>query len=136
MYGDPQFIFGMTAFTLPINAIFVERAPELTDVTITPNYFDPYTSTFLTPAKTAAQVAYTLSKPSTVRLQVFRVGTNVLLRTIEQTGAPAGRGALSWNGRDDHGIFAEKGDYRLALTATDAAGHQSLVRYGLMKVFY
>ena len=46
LYGDSQFIFGMTAFTLPLNAIFVERAPSLSNVSMTPNYYDPYTGDF------------------------------------------------------------------------------------------
>jgi hypothetical protein len=136
LYNDPQFIFGMTAFTLPDNALFVERAPELADVVIAPNYFDPSANDFLTPQKPNATIAYSLSKPAKVQLRVFRAGTNVVLRTIDVPNAAAGRGSIVWNGRDDHGIFADKGDYRLALTATDAAGHQSLVRYGLMKVYY
>ncbi|HYI11820.1 MAG TPA: PKD domain-containing protein [Thermoanaerobaculia bacterium] len=133
--NDSQFIFGMTAVTLPDNAIFVERAPELTDVTVTPNYFDPFTGDFLSPQKTPARVAYKLSKPATVRLQVHRAGTNAVLRTIEKN-APAGAGEIVWDGRNDQGMLADAGDYRIALKATDSAGHQSLVRYALMKVFY
>ncbi|HEX6100321.1 MAG TPA: PKD domain-containing protein [Thermoanaerobaculia bacterium] len=136
MFGEDQFIFGMTAFTLPDNAIFVELAPELTDVTITPNYYDPYTRDFLNPQRAPATVEYTLSKAALVRLQVFRVGTNVLLRTVERPNSPAGKATIAWDGRDDRGIFADEGEYRLALLAIDAAGHQSLIRYGLLKVFY
>jgi len=43
---------------------------------------------------------------------------------------------MLWDGRDDKGIFVDKGDYRLAIKATDAAGNQSLVRYVLVRVFY
>ena len=136
LYGDRQFIFGMTAFTLPDNAIFVETAPELTNVAVSPNYFDPLTTDFLSPQKPIAKASYTLSKPATVRLQVYRVGMNLLLRTIDVPNALAGTGSVSWDGRDDHGVFADKGDYRLALKAIDAAGNQSLVHYALMKVFY
>jgi PKD repeat protein len=135
LYGDSQFIFGMTAFTLPANAVFVELAPEISNVAVTPNYYDPFTSDFISPQKPVAKASYTLSKPATVRLQVYRVGTSLLLRTID-ANASAGAGSITWDGRDDHGIFADKGDYRLSLKAIDAAGNQSLVRYVLMKVFY
>lgn len=134
--NDSQFIFGMTAFPLPDNGIFVENAPELSNIAVSPNYYDPLTPDFLTPQKPIARASYTLSKPATVRLQVFRVGTNLLLRTIDLPNALAGNGSITWDGRDDRGIFADKGDYRLALRAIDAAGNQSLVRYALMRVFY
>lgn len=136
MFNEDQFIFGMTAFTLPDNAIFVELAPEITEVAITPNYYDPFTTDFLNPQRAPALVEYNLSKAASLRLQVFRVGTNVALRTVDRPNAPAGKGSMAWDGRNDRGIFADKGDYHLALTAIDAAGNQSLIRYGLMKVYY
>ena len=58
------------------------------------------------------------------------------MRSIVQTNVAAGTGTIEWDGRDDKGIFADKGDYRLAIKATDAAGNQSLVRYVLVRVFY
>jgi len=134
--NDRQFIFGMTAFYLPPNAVFVDVAPELTEVAVTPNYFDPFTSDFLSPQKPAATVAYKLSKAARVRLQVYRAGTNAVVRTIEQASVPAGAATVIWDGKDDRGVFADKGDYRIALTAIDAGGNQSLVRYALLRVFY
>jgi PKD repeat protein len=136
LYDDQQFIFGMTAFLLPQNAIYVELAPELTEVAVTPNYYDPATSDFLNPQRPNATIAFKLSKAATVRLQVLRAGTNAVLRTMERTNVAAGASMVTWDGRDDRGIFADKGDYRIALRAIDAAGNQSLVRYALLKVFY
>ena len=134
--NETQFIFGVTAFTLPANGIYVEVAPEISNVAVTPNYYDPFTGDFISPQKPTAKVAYTLSKASSVRLQVYRARTNILLRTIEQPNMPAGNGTIAWDGRDSHGIFADQGDYHLAVRAIDAAGNQSLVRYALVRVFY
>ena len=134
--GDSQFIFGMTAFTLPANAVFVERAPALSGVSMTPNYFDPATGDFLTPQSPAAAMSFTLSKPASVRLQVHRAGSNLLLRTIQTANLPAGAGVVSWDGRTDSGMFVTKGDYRVGLTAIDSSGNQSIVRYALVRVFY
>jgi flagellar hook assembly protein FlgD len=131
-----QFLWGMTGLTLPNNAIFVENAPQLTDVTVDPNYFDPATGTFLSPEFPTAKVSYNLSKQANVSLQVFRVGTNRLVRTITKTNQPAGTGVIEWDGRNDGGIFVDKGDYHLALRAVDAAGNQSIVRFVLVRVFY
>jgi flagellar hook assembly protein FlgD len=136
LYGDSQFIFGMTAYTLPSNGIFVETAPSISNVSVTPNYYDPFTGDFLSPQKPTANVSYALSKTSTVQLQVYRVGTNTLVRTIDIPNAAAGNGAVGWDGKNDNGILVDKGDYRLAVKAIDSAGNQSLVRYALMKVFY
>jgi PKD repeat protein len=134
--GESQFIWGMTAFTFPANGIFVEAAPQITNVSANPNYFDPSTGNFISPQKPTTKIGYTVSKQATVTLQVFRSGTNTLMRTIVQPNVAAGAGSIQWDGRDDKGIFVDKGDYRLAIKATDAAGNQSLVRYVLVRVFY
>lgn len=131
-----QFLWGMTAFTLPDNAIFVEVAPQITNVSANPNYFDPSTGNFISPQNPTTKIAYTLTKQSNVSLQVFRSGTNTLMRTIIQPNVPAGNGTVEWDGRDSTGIFADTGDYRLAVKATDAAGNQSIVRYVLVRVFH
>lgn len=134
--GEQQFIWGMTAFTFPDNGIFVEAAPQITDVSASPNYFDPSTGNFISPESPTTKIGYTLSKQAAVSLQVFRSGSNTLMRSIVQPDVAAGPGTIEWNGRDDNGIFVDKGDYRLAIKATDAAGNQSLVRYVLVRVFY
>lgn len=133
--GD-QFLWGMTAHTLPTNAIFVEAAPQLSGVTAEPNYFDPATGNFISPQAPTTRISYTLSKQATVSLLVFKSGTNRLVRSITQPNRPAGASAIEWNGRNDGGIFVDKGDYRLALRATDGAGNQSIVRFVLVRVFY
>lgn len=132
--GD-SYVFGMTAFTLPTNGIFVEAGPQLTDVTASPNYFDPSTGDFISPKNPTTKIGYTLSKPATLVLQVFRSGTNVLMRTLTQA-APAGAGVIEWDGHAGNGLFADSGDYHLALKAVDAAGNQSIVRYVAVRVYY
>lgn len=131
-----QFIWGMTALTLPNNAIFVESAPQVSDVSAEPNYFDPATGNFAGTQSPTTKISYTLSKQANVSLQVYRTGTNTLVRTVNQPNVAAGAQIIEWDGRSESGIFVDKGDYRLALKSTDAAGNQSIVRYVLVRVFY
>lgn len=133
---DTQFIFGMTAFTFPQNGIFLEVSPQITNATVSPNYFDPYTGDFQTTPKPPAVVSFTLSKPGSVSLQVIPVGSTTPIRTITQASLGQGTNQINWDGRADNGLYVKDGDYRLALRASDAAGSQSLVRYLLMRVFY
>ena len=133
--GD-NLIFALEAFTLPDNAIFAEDAPQLTNVTVSPNYFDPSTPDFVSPQGPAATFAFTVSKTCAVTLQVVRTDFNRLVRTIAVPSVPAGAATITWDGRDDKGIFVDSGSYRLALQVKDANGNSSLVRYGLVKVAY
>ncbi|WP_133510087.1 PKD domain-containing protein [Candidatus Thiosymbion oneisti] len=130
-----QFIFGVTAFTLPNNGIFVEGAPRITNFSAEPNYFDPATPDFLTPNTPTVTITFDVSKDATAVLQVFRAGSNRLMKTISQP-VSAGTQTVEWNGRNEENIFVDKGDYRLALKAIDTQGNQSLVRYMRVRVFY
>jgi PKD repeat protein len=132
--GD-GYLWGMLGYTLPTNGVYVENRPVLSSVTATPNYFDPGGSSFTSPSNPTTTISYTLSKPATLSLQVFRSGTNTLMRTITQT-ASTGPGTIQWDGRADNGLFVDVGDYHLGLKAVDAAGNQSIVRYVMERVFY
>ncbi len=132
--GD-GYLWGMTAFSLPTNGIFLEDSPEVSGVTATPNYFDAATGDFINPGNPTTKISYTLSKSATLVLQVFRSGTNALMQTVTQI-ASAGSGVIAWDGHASNGLFADSGDYHLALKAIDSAGNQSIVRYVVVRVFY
>jgi flagellar hook assembly protein FlgD len=131
-----QFLFGLTRFTLPDNAIFVEARPELTGVAADPNYYDPATGDFLSAGPPLTTLSFEVSKPGTIVLQVFNTVTNRLVRTLTQTAASAGPHSIAWDGRTDSGLLADSADYRLSLRVVDASGNQSVVHYVRVRVFY
>ena len=134
--GD-RFLYGAFGFTLPDNAIMLVAAPTLSGVSVDPNYFDPATPDFLTPDDPVAVVTYTLDKMADVELTATNLTTGVVVRTIVDSGVASGAGlTLSWDGRTDNGLFADKGDYRLTLRAVDADGNASINRFALVRVFY
>ena len=61
--GD-RFLYGAFGFTLSDNAIMLESAPDISGVSVDPNFFDPATPGFLTPDDPVAVVTYTLDKPA------------------------------------------------------------------------
>jgi hypothetical protein len=106
-------------------------------VTVTPNFFDPGTPNFLTPARPTATITYTLDMLADVELTVTNLKTGRVLRRIIKPNTPAGIGhTIAWNGRTDNGLFVDTGDYRLTLRAVNSSGHPSLTRYALVRVFY
>lgn len=134
--GD-QFLFGLWGFTMPDNAVFLVAAPNLSNVTVDPNFLDPASANYLSPANPKATIRFDLDKSAEVELTVTRLENGLVLRRIRQPGVRAGANLqIQWDGRADNGIFADQGDYRLGLQATDSTGSQSLVRYALVRVFY
>ena len=130
-----QFLFGLTRFTLPNNAIFVEGRPTITSVTADPNYFDPATGDFINTGPPTATVSFQISEPATAVLQVFNTTTNRLVRTVSKP-VTTGANTIEWDGRTGDGMFADKGDYRLSLRAVDDSGNQSIVHFIRVRVFY
>lgn len=134
--GD-RFLFGIFGFTLPTNAIFIQSAPVISNVGVDPNYFDPGTPDFLSPAHPTAVVRYDLNKLADVELTVTNLTTGLIVRRIARPGNAAGTGlTIAWDGRADGGLFADKGDYRLTLRAVDSTGSASINRFALVRVFY
>jgi flagellar hook assembly protein FlgD len=134
--GD-QFLFGIFGFTLPQNGIFLQAAPVLSNITVTPSFFEPSTANFLTPARPTATLTYTLDKLANVELTATNLTTGRVLRRIIVPNVPAGTGrTIIWDGRAENGFFVDKGDYRLALQATDSTGSPSLTQFALVRVFY
>jgi flagellar hook assembly protein FlgD len=131
-----QFMFGLTRYTLPNNAIFVEGRPQITALAADPNYFDPATGDFISAASPTTTLTFQISKPATLVLQVFNTTTNRLVRTLSEVVSASGAATIGWDGKTDSGLYADTGDYRLALKAVDSAGNQSTVHYARVRVFY
>jgi PKD repeat protein len=132
-----SFLFGIFGFTLPDNAIVVQSAPVLSNVRVTPNYFDPATPTFLGPENPLAVVAFDLDRTALVELTVTNLATGQTLAQVTEAAVPAGPGhTISWDGRAAGGLYADRGDYRLTLRAIDSTGSPSIARFALVRVFY
>lgn len=132
--GD-TFLFGIWGYTLPDNALYLVAAPTLKNVKVDPNFLDP--SAVLAAGTANATVTFDLDKASTIELTVTRLANGRVLRRIIQSDVqPGAARQIVWDGRADNGLLVDKGDYRIALQATDASGSKSLVRYALIRVFY
>lgn len=132
-----SFLVGMSADYFPNNTIFVAAAPVLSNVTVSPNLFDPSTPDYLTPQDPVAEITYSLDRLADVELTVTNLETGVVLRQIVDPLVVAGTDlTITWDGRAADGRFADRGDYRLTLRAVDSAGSASLTRLALVRVFY
>lgn len=133
--GD-QFLFGIFGFTLPDNAIMLQRAPVLSNVSVDPNFFNPSTPDFITTADPDTIITYDVNKTADVALTVTNLDTGVTIRTVSQLNVSPGTHTIAWDGHASDGRFADSGTYRLVLRATDSVGSASLARFALVRVFH
>ena len=134
--GD-KFLLGLWGWTLPDNAVMLQTAPTLSNVSVDPNFFDPTTGDLLTPSNPVARVTFDLDESADVTLTATNLKTGKDLKTVTQLNVPAGAGhTIEWDGHAEGGLFADSADYRLTLVATDSSGSTSVKRYALVRVFY
>jgi len=131
--GD-SFLFGIWGYTLPDNAIFVQAAPEISNVRATPTIFSP-SATGDEPK--SVDIFYDLSQQADVTFTVTNLNTNSVIKTDKSLNVASGADhKLTWDGRTDNSMLADSGNYRVALKAVDSKGNTSITRYVLLKVFH
>ncbi len=133
--GD-AFLFGMFAYTLPDNAIYVRSGAHVSRLAVTPSIFDPAGVTDADGTPQRSRIRFRLSRPASVELTVSDAdsGKTVARRLFRDLGA--GEQLVHWNGRDDNDRYVAPGRYRLGIAAIDARGFRSLRLYALQRVFY
>ncbi len=127
--GD-AFLFGVFAYELPRNVIYVRSAPRITGLSAAPPILDP------SAPGAAGRIGFELSRPADVELVVADMETGAVVARRRFPGLPAGTNEVTWDGRRDDGTLLAPGRYRLGLTATDAAGGRSLTVYTVQRIYY
>lgn len=131
------YLVAVLAWDLPDNAVVVEKdVPVISDVSAEPNYLDPSPlgRDDLSTGRTTT-VSYNLSKPADITLSIYNM-SGVAVRTNTEHNIPEGSNTISWDGKNDDGIFVKDGQYRLALMAKDDQGNQSMIMNAFVVVFY
>ncbi|WP_179957424.1 PKD domain-containing protein [Exilibacterium tricleocarpae] len=132
--GD-RFLFGLFAYTLPDNAILLERAPEITALSVEPNFYGASTPDYNAASTAIATLTFDLDKTANIEVQVTNLDTGNLIRDYLVPAVAAGAARnLAWDGKANDGRFAEEGAYRLSVTAVDSTGSRSLKRAALVRV--
>jgi len=130
------YLVGIIGWRLPDNAVVCRGArPVVSNVTVTPNYYDPSYHSEEPVGYRNAIVEFDLSETANVSVTVYNED-NAIVRIITQAGLPAGPNSLAWDGRNGEGQLVADGRYRLGVRAVDSEGFASMVAYGFVKVFY
>ncbi|GAB4249263.1 PKD domain-containing protein [Deferrisoma sp.] len=134
--GD-SLILGMWRYTLPDNAMYMTGGrPQILALSSDPNYYNPLSKSCVQHGD-AVKVAYTVSEPVVqVTLQVIDLATKSLVRTVVQGAVDAGDHVIAWDGKNNQGKYVDAGDYQVLVTARDAEGNESMLKYvNLIRVY-
>jgi|GEM_PF-6834212 len=96
-----------------VNTGFVSQNPMLSDVSFTPNTFNP--------AKENASVGFNLSQSGNVNFQILKNGNTVY--TSSQMSRPAGQNYITYTGYDNSGSFLSSGAYSYRVMSYTSSGN-------------
>lgn len=133
--GTDSYVFGIFAYSLPDNAVFLRSGAHLSNLNIKPFIFNPSEHTENgTPA--LSELSFDLSHAADVELTVSDVETGKRLYRQLFPGLPAGNNKITWNGTTGNQLLAAPGKYRLGICAIDQRGNRSMALYGLQRIYY
>ncbi len=131
--GD-RFLFGIFAYTLPDNAIYVRSGIHVASVTAAPSIFQPTENA--TDGAALSHIEVNLNRAGRVRLVINDAESGQDVAQFDYDGLAAGDNTLTWDGRDNDGDFVAPGTYRLGVTGIDDNGFESITVYALQRVYY
>lgn len=132
--GD-SFLFGIFAYTLPDNAIYLRSGVHASALVVTPSILDP-TGSALDSTPVLSTLAFNLNRSGSVELSVYDAETGALVRRQQFDGLAGGAQTVNWDGRDNAGALVAPGRYRLGVTGVSGSGGRSTTIYALQRVYY
>lgn len=132
--GD-SFLFGIFAYTLPNNAVYVRSGVHVSAVSSAPSIYDP---TGLDDAGEPAlgTVDFTLSRAGSVELSVHDATTGMLVLRRTISSLLAGAQSITWDGRNNEGVLVAPGRYRIGVAGVDEGGARTTAVYTLQRIYY
>ncbi len=109
--------------------IVLDESPVTTAVVdnpirvISPSFYPTVFSSNSDGRRDTTILSYSLSEPGLATTRIYDM-SNVLVRTLENmVSHPAGQTQITWDGKDDAGLFVPSGVYTARIDAVDAGGN-------------
>ena len=129
------FMFGVWAYNLADNSIYVKSGAHIHTVNAQPPIYDPTTHDE-NGLRAKSRINFTLTGAASVELQVTDAQSGTLAATQIYPDLPAGENTIEWDGKNAAGDFLAPGKYRLGVRSIGTNGYRSLMEYTLQRIYY
>ena len=133
-YGNNLFRFGVWAYELPINTIFVNATPEIANLSVTPSIVSPLGNTSENAHR--SEIVFELSEGANVDMVIHDAALGGEVYRKSYGIQDAGLVTLNWDAKVSGGHYIGAGRYRIGIRATDEEGNQSGFIYAMQRVYY
>lgn len=132
--GD-SFLFGVFAYDLPDNAIFVRSGVHLSGVSVAPSVLNPVALNDAGKMETST-VRFSANRDGAGEFMVYDSTSGALMvhRVLEEVRA--GTQSFKWDGRTLAGTPVAPGRYRIGVAGVDERGARSTLIFTMQRVFY
>ncbi|ODS24343.1 hypothetical protein AB835_04040 [Candidatus Endobugula sertula] len=110
---NDRFLFGIFAYTLPDNAIYVRSGVHVSTVSASPSIFQP--TQMMVSSPSVSSIAVELNRAGDVKLTINDTDSGATVATFTYTNLVAGNNTITWDGRDNSGNYVAPGTYRLGV---------------------
>lgn len=132
---NDSFLFGVFAYAMPDNAIFVRNAVHVSGASASPSIYDP-TALTADSKQAKSSVAFSLNRAGAVELTVYDADSGALLRRQVIEGLEMGAGQVEWDGKTSKDQYVAPGRYRLGVAGINAQHARTTTVYTLQRVYY
>jgi len=129
------FLYGVWAFTLADNVIYVKSGAHVSAITATPPIFTP-DSHEAEGKQATLKIHFSLNKASTIELEVFDATEGVPVATRTYTNIASGDQIVAFDGKDNNGVYLHPGKYSVGIRAVDENGYRSMMEYTITRIDY
>ncbi|BES71431.1 hypothetical protein RE428_24490 [Marinobacter nanhaiticus D15-8W] len=132
--GNDSFLFGIFAFSLPDNAVFVKSGVHASNVSAAPSIFDPTRISGETDGPSA--ISFELSRAGSAEMTIYDADTGAFVTRNVFTGLAQGANTVPWDGKDAAGTYVAPGTYRIGILGLDERGSRTMEVFTLQRVYY
>ena len=129
------FLYGVWAFTLADNAVYVKSGAHVSAIMATPPIYTP-DSHEADGKQATLKIHFNLNKEATIELEVFDATEGVPVATRTFANIPAGDQIVEFDGKDNNGVYLHPGKYSVGIRAVDENGYRSMMEYTITRIHY
>jgi PKD repeat protein len=133
--GNDRFLFGIFAFSLPDNAVYVKSGVHVSAISAAPPIVDPTRSGDEDNQGTST-ISFLLSRGGAAEMTVYDADTGAFVAQKMVSGLSQGENTLTWNGKDNNGTYVSPGTYRIGILGLDERGSRTMEVFTLQRVYY
>jgi hypothetical protein len=133
--NNKQYMYGVWAYTIADNGVFVKNGAHISNLSSTPPIYTP-DSHNENGEQLKLKLEFELTKEANIELELYNADTGGLVTTRLYHNVQAGDQIITFDGKNNQGVYLHPGKYTLGIRAVEQNGYRSMMKYTLIRIKY